>query len=132
MKIRKTTREQIHLRVFWGPAGFHWISTLRARNRHRFPVDINRGTREELLRIPGIGYRTVARILSIRRYHRLRLEDLRKLRVFLQRAKAFLCAADHQPGTMLLDSASFERKFLVAPRQLTLFGEGVAALTGEL
>lgn len=102
------------------------------RNRHRFPVDINRGTREELLRIPGIGYRTVARILSIRRYHRLRLEDLRKLRVFLQRAKAFLCAADHQPGTMLLDSASFERKFLVAPRQLTLFGAGVAALTGEL
>jgi putative DNA modification/repair radical SAM protein len=102
------------------------------RNRHRFPVDINRGTREELLRIPGIGYRTVGRILSIRRYHRLRLEDLKKLRVFVNRAKAFLCAADHHPGQSQLESASFEQTLLAAPRQLALFGAGAAALTGEL
>ncbi len=102
------------------------------RNRHRFPVDINQGTREELLRIPGIGYRTVARILSIRRYHRLRLDDLKKLRVFLSRAKAFLCAADHHPGFGRLESASFERTVIATPKQLTLFGAGVAALTGEL
>lgn len=102
------------------------------RNRHRFPVDINQGTREELLRIPGIGYRTVSRILSIRRYHRLRLEDLKKLRVFLHRAKAFLCAADHRPTAAPLDSASLEQTLMVAPKQLTLFGAGVAALTGEL
>jgi putative DNA modification/repair radical SAM protein len=102
------------------------------RNRERFPIDINRGTREELLRIPGIGYRTVARILSIRRYHLLRLEDLKKLRVFLSRAKAFLCAADHHPGSARLDSVNLRHKFLVEPQQLTLFGAGAAALTGEL
>jgi putative DNA modification/repair radical SAM protein len=102
------------------------------RNRHRFPVDVNHGTREELLRIPGIGYRTVARILSIRRYHRLRLEDLKKLRVFLNRAKAFLCTADHNPGQSQLESASFEQTLIAVPRQLALFGSGVAALTGEL
>ena len=33
-------------------------------NRHFFPVDVNRASREELLRIPGIGVRNVKRILS--------------------------------------------------------------------
>jgi putative DNA modification/repair radical SAM protein len=102
------------------------------RNRERFPIDINRGSREELLRIPGIGYRTVARILSIRRYHWLRLEDLRKLRVFLRRARAFLIAADHLPELAELDAVSPEQKLIVEPLQLSLFGAEMAALSGQL
>lgn len=37
------------------------------RNRDRFPVDINVVAKEELLRIPGIGTRSVKRILAARR-----------------------------------------------------------------
>jgi putative DNA modification/repair radical SAM protein len=104
------------------------------RNRHRFPIDINTGSREELLRIPGIGYRTVARILSIRRYHRLQLADLQKLRIFLKRAKDFLIAADHNPQVARsLDTVSFEQKVTIAPPpQLSLFSPEVSAVTGQL
>ena len=42
-----------------------------------FPVDVNAASREALLRVPGIGYRIVSRILRIRGYHRLSVEDLR-------------------------------------------------------
>jgi predicted DNA-binding helix-hairpin-helix protein len=102
------------------------------RNREKFPIDINRGTREELLRIPGIGYRTVNRILSIRRYHRMRLEDLKKLRVFLRRAKAFITTQDFSPEVAELDSVGLETGFVVAPMQLGLFEAQVAAVNGEL
>ena len=102
------------------------------QNRERFPIDINRGSREELLRIPGIGYRTVARILSIRKYHWLRLEDLKKLRVFLRRAKAFVATADFTPDVTELDSVRIGREFVEAPVQLSLFDAQVAAVTGQL
>jgi putative DNA modification/repair radical SAM protein len=101
------------------------------RNRQRFPIDINRGTREELLRIPGIGYRTVVRILSIRRYHRLRLDDLKKLRVFLRRAKAFVITEDHNPSVKGLDAVSL-RPNLAVPQQFSLFNAQVSAFTGQL
>ena len=103
------------------------------RNREKFPIDINRGTREELLRIPGIGYRTVNRILSIRRYHRMRLDDLRKLRVFLRRAKAFVMTEDFSPEVRELDSVGLEKNFVAGvPLQLGLFEAEVAAVSGEL
>jgi putative DNA modification/repair radical SAM protein len=62
-----------------------------------FPVDVNAATREALLRIPGIGYRNVNKILSIRRYHKLLLEDLRKLNVRLKLALAYIVTVDHLP-----------------------------------
>ena len=43
--------------------------------RDRFPVDVNRAPRELLWRIPGLGTKAVARILSARRWRRLRLDD---------------------------------------------------------
>jgi predicted DNA-binding helix-hairpin-helix protein len=45
----------------------------------RFPVDINRADKFELLRVPGLGPVTVERILSLRRQRRIaRLEDFCK------------------------------------------------------
>ena len=38
----------------------------RIKNRERFPVDVNLSHREMLLRVPGLGVRTVDRILSAR------------------------------------------------------------------
>jgi putative DNA modification/repair radical SAM protein len=103
------------------------------RNREKFPVDVNRATREELLRIPGIGYRTVSRILSIRKYHRMRLEDLKKLRVFLRRAKAFVTTDDFSPEVAELDSVGLEAGFVAAaPVQMGLFEAQMAAVNGEL
>ncbi len=67
------------------------------RHPEFFPVDVNLAAREVLLRVPGLGYGNVDRILRIRRYHQLGLADLRKLHVRLKDAADYLIAADHLP-----------------------------------
>ena len=75
------------------------------RHPEYFPVDVNAAPRESLLRVPGLGYRNVDRILSIRRYHQLGLEDLRKLHVRLKDASAYLVAVDHLPADLFAAAA---------------------------
>lgn len=72
-------------------------SSWARRHPEFFPVDVNTAPRESLLRVPGIGYKNVERIVRIRRYQRLALEHLRKLHVQLGKASAFITAADHLP-----------------------------------
>ena len=72
-------------------------SSWARRHPEFFPVDVNTAPRESLLRVPGIGYKNVERIVRIRRYQRLALEHLKKLHVQLGKASAFITAADHLP-----------------------------------
>ena len=44
--------------------------------RESFPVDVNRAPKEQLLRVPGLGTKAVDRILSSRRWRKLRLDDV--------------------------------------------------------
>lgn len=61
------------------------------KNPHFFPVEINRGTQNELLLVPGIGPRSASRILATRRNHRFTtLEELKNTGVVLKRATPFL------------------------------------------
>lgn len=60
------------------------------RNLERFPIEINTASTRELLRIPGIGVRSVRKIATARRVHSLNFEDLKKLGVVLKRAKFFV------------------------------------------
>lgn len=101
-------------------------------NRHLFPVDINRADREELLRIPGIGVRSVNRMLSIRRYQQLRCADLRKLRVAWNRAKWFVSTADHNPDLTNLDKQDLGVRAKPKATQLLLFDASQSALSGEV
>src|SRR5262249_8609508 len=91
-------------------------------HRERFPVDVNRASRELLLRIPGIGVKTVDRIIRTRRHTTLRVQDLRRLRVAWNRARHFVVAADHAPPFDSLTSDALRARFL-EPRstQLELF-----------
>ena len=91
------------------------------RNRQDFPVDIQTASREVLLRVPGLGVRNVERILKIRRYTRIRLADLVRLRISLAKVQPFLMTADHNPANLLLDSDSLRARFLPKPQQLDLF-----------
>ena len=99
-------------------------------HREQFPVDLNRADKAKLLRIPGIGVRNVARILRMRRWHRLRTRDLVRLRVTLGRALPFVVLADHTPGplTDVLDL----RKRVAGKEQLDLFRVAESARSGEL
>lgn len=89
------------------------------QNRHHFPVDVNRATREMLLRVPGLGTKTVGRILTTRRYRTLRYEDLTRMGASLRKARSFITASDWSPGG-LTDSANLRARFAPPPEQLSL------------
>ena len=55
-----------------------------------FPVDINYAEKEVLLRIPGIGHKSVLKILKARKYTYLRSEDLKRMGISLKRARFFI------------------------------------------
>ncbi len=101
-------------------------------NRHRFPLDVNLATREELLRVPGFGVRNVARIIRIRAHKRLETADLKRLRVAWNRAAPFVITADHNPALSDLDKLDLRSRLQPAVKQLMLFDTGASALTGEL
>jgi putative DNA modification/repair radical SAM protein len=90
------------------------------RHRDRFPLDVNRAERDLLLRVPGLGARTVDRIVEARRFHALRLADLARLTGGLKRALPFIVTADHRP-TRLLDRADLRARLALPPTQLSLF-----------
>jgi putative DNA modification/repair radical SAM protein len=89
------------------------------QNREFFPVNINKAGKEALLRVPGFGTRTVQKILRLRRVQAVRLDDLKKMRCALERAKAFVVTADHTPGR-LLERADLARYLAPAGEQLEL------------
>jgi putative DNA modification/repair radical SAM protein len=100
-------------------------------NRETFPVDLNRAPRSSLLRIPGLGVRNVKRILAMRRIHRIRLDDLVRLRVNVKRALPFVTTLDHNPHVLSLDSLDLRAR-TSSDAQLSLFEAGLSAATGEL
>ncbi|UAJ11350.1 putative DNA modification/repair radical SAM protein [Polymorphobacter megasporae] len=91
------------------------------KHRDDFPVDINRAPREMLLRIPGMGVRTVNSVLRARRQRRLRLDDLGRLTRSIERLRPFVVAADWRP--LALAESAVIRRSLVKPEraQLELF-----------
>lgn len=90
------------------------------KNRHIFPVDINRAHRETLLRVPGLGAKSVQRILSARRFTSLRLDDMSRIVRSTRLMLPFICLADWHPSAQLDDLALTER-LKPAARQLDLF-----------
>ena len=63
------------------------------------PVEINRATRQELLRIPGIGLKGAAAILTARRQNKLReISELRRLGIVANRAAPFVLLDGHRPA----------------------------------
>ena len=60
------------------------------KNPHFFPIEINKATYKELLRVPGIGVTSAKRIVMSRKYSTIRYEHLKKLGIVIKRAKYFI------------------------------------------
>ncbi len=60
------------------------------RNMHLFPVDINKCSKDMLLRVPGIGYVGASRIINTRKHTDLTFDDLKRLGVVVKRAQYFI------------------------------------------
>ena len=73
------------------------------RNSHIFPIDINQAPREMLLRIPGVGVRSVQKILMARKFQTLSYYDLKKMGVTLSRAKYFITCNGATPLAGTID-----------------------------
>ncbi len=70
-------------------------------HRTWFPVDLNRAPREMLLRVPGLGVKSVDLLLAARRVRQLRMADLGRLRISLEKVRPFVELPDHHPGAQL-------------------------------
>ena len=74
----------------------------------RFPVDLNLAPRELMLRIPGLGMKSIDRLLAARRVRRIRADDLKRLRVSAAKVLPFVIADGHRPSTNAV--ATFAKK----------------------
>jgi putative DNA modification/repair radical SAM protein len=105
------------------------------RNLQYFPVEIKSATYEELLRVPGIGTRSAARITAARRVSMPTEDGLKKLGVVMKRAKYFLTVNGRRvsglyPGEKNLRAVLIEKK-PAGPNQLELFGAAAPGLLSE-
>jgi putative DNA modification/repair radical SAM protein len=91
-------------------------------HREHFPVDVNRASREALLRVPGLGAKTIDRLIASRRHRRIRREDLGRLRVALAKVLPFVTLADHRPTARDLDAAHLAPQRARNDAQFALFG----------
>lgn len=70
------------------------------RNLDQFPIDINKADMRMLLRVPGLGTKSVYKIMHARKYRKLNWENLKAIGASLNRAKYFI----------VCDSRSYESK----------------------
>ena len=94
------------------------------RHPEFFPVEVNTATKAQLLRVPGIGPKSVLRILAARRQQHLGLEELKRIGVVLKRARYFITCNGKAPvhGTRAEVAAALldPNAFGVGMRQLSL------------
>lgn len=88
-----------------------------------FPLEINRASYEELLRVPGIGPKSAWRIINQRRVAAISAYELKKLGVAYKRAQYFVTCKGVYPGQQPFDPSVIRRALLPEPQavQLSLF-----------
>ena len=95
------------------------------KNSHFFPIEINKASYKDLLRVPGIGVTSAKRIVMTRKYSTIRYEHLKKLGIVITRAKYFIVVNGEFLGFKkenpeLLRNALMEKEKMVT-EQLRLF-----------
>lgn len=117
----------------------------------QFPVEVNTASQKQLLRVPGMGVRSVKRIMTARKVHFLTFEDLKKLGVVLKRAQYFItCKGKYYGDTVfkedsiryrltpkkdlnIIDNPSFEQlSFLTELPAIYGPTDSFTSITGEL
>ncbi len=79
-----------------------------------FPVEINGAAYESLLRVPGIGHVSAARIVKTRRVSSVREEDLARLGVVMKRARFFITCSGRIPAGVRMTPSFIRREMLPA------------------
>jgi putative DNA modification/repair radical SAM protein len=112
--------EELDPKMFWA-----------LNNLQYFPMEINKASKEELLRIPGIGMRSVIKILKARRYKKLDFDDLRQLKISIKKAQYFITCKGKYQKTIPMYKENIKQAYLLPTKiQPTLFD--ISGLTGEI
>jgi putative DNA modification/repair radical SAM protein len=106
-------------------------------NLQYFPMEINRASKEELLRIPGIGMRSVLKILKARRYKKLDFDDLKFLKISIKKAQYFITCKGKYQKIIPMYKENIKMAYLNPPKkseinQPSLFEVDYSKVTGEL
>lgn len=125
------------------------------RNIDKFPIEINKASTMELMKIPGIGVRSVRKIASARRVRSLDFDDLKKLGVVLKRAQYFITCKGKYYGSVSFNdqliketlinnvnskfiynskpASNYEQlSFLTSPPAVYLPSDSYTSISGEL
>jgi len=114
--------EELDPKMFWA-----------LNNLHLFPMEINKVSLEELIRIPGIGTKGAMKIINARRFKKLTFESLKQLKISVKNAKYFItCNGVYQREIPMYSDtiklALNPPKLIQAP---TLFDVDYSVITGE-
>ena len=104
---------------------FQCANSLEAGCGHgsQFPLEVNRASYEELLRVPGIGPVSARRVLSARRTGLLSFDNLKKLGVVLKRAQYFITC-----GGKMAEGLRFTPETMVPQLEAMVSGRVVAII----
>lgn len=81
------------------------------RHREFFPIDVNKASYSELLRIPGMGVKSAKKVIAARKFGKLTKEQLQKLGIAMNRAQFFMSMGNQTPGQSL-DSLNLRQLIL--------------------
>ena len=99
------------------------------RHPEKYPIEINAAPIEDLLRIPGIGMRSVFKIVNARKHSSVTFEGLKKMRVVLKRALDFITINGKFYGTKNAFLYSTQLLNTEAYTQMSLFSDSATKLT---
>jgi putative DNA modification/repair radical SAM protein len=93
--------------------------TWALRNPHLFPVDVNTADPLMLLRIPGVGTKSVQLILMARKHNRLNSSHLKKMGVAMKRAQFFITCNELQMRNVQDLKPEIVRQLLIDKKPLS-------------
>ncbi len=113
--------EELDPKMFWA-----------LNNLQYFPMEINTASKEELLRIPGIGIRSVFKILKARRYKKLDFSDLKQLKISIKKAQYFITCKGKYQKVIPMYKENIKQAYLLPKKstQPSLFD--FSSITGEI
>lgn len=117
--------EEVDPKTFWA-----------LQNLQYFPMEINKVSKEELLRIPGIGVRGVFKILKARKFKSLDFEDLKKLKISLKKAQYFITCKGKYHSKIAFYKDNIKQAIIQPPKkkiiQPSLFDMDYSTIIGEI
>ena len=73
------------------------------QNLKEFPVEVNKASYEQLLRVPGVGVKSARRIIAARKHGKLDFDGLKRIGVVLKRARYFITCSGKMEVSCSLD-----------------------------